>query len=133
MSLSALQKIQEIQAKADKEIAALKAEAVTDLAKRLSEAKAAVADLQRQYTELTGKTVSGELAASGARKRLSTAEKTALVDRCAEIIKLSPKGIGMSDIVDKAGESLSAVRDAVSKIAGIKKTGNKASTLYFVG
>ncbi len=132
MSSSALQKIQEIQAKAEKEIAALKAEAVTDLAKRLSEAKEAVADLQRQYEELTGKTVTGEKAASGTRKRLSAADKNALVDRCADIIK-SADGISMGDIVAKAGESLSAVRDAVSKVPGLRKTGNKATTLYFVG
>jgi len=132
MSSSALQKIQEIQAKAEKEIAALKAEAVTDLAKRLSEAKEAVADLQRQYEELTGKTVTGEKAVSGTRKRLSAADKTALVERCAEIIK-SADGIAMGDIVDRAGESVSAVRDAVSKVPGLRKTGSKATTLYFVG
>jgi len=129
---STLEKIQEIQAKAQKEIAALKAEAVTELAKRLSEAKAAVADLQRQYEELTGKTVTGEKAASGTRKRLSAADKTALVASCADIIK-SANGISMGDIVDKAGESVSAVRDAVSKVPGVRKTGNKATTLYFVG
>jgi len=132
MSSSALQKIQEIQAKAEKEIAALKAEAVTDLAKRLSEAKEAVADLQRQYEELTGKTVTGEKAVSGTRKRLSAADKTALVERCAEIIK-SADGIAMGDIVDRAGESVSVVRDAVSKVPGLRKTGSKATTLYFVG
>lgn len=132
MSSSALQKIQEIQAKAENEIAALKSEAITDLAKRLSEAKEAVADLQRQYEELTGKTVTGEKAASGTRKRLSAADKNALVDRCADIIK-SADGISMGDIVAKAGESLSAVRDAVSKVPGLRKTGNKATTLYFVG
>ncbi len=132
MSQSALEKIKSIEENAAKQIAALKSEAVSEIAKKLSEAKDVVAALQKEYEELTGKTVTGEKAAPGTRKRLSAADKTALVDRCADIIK-SADGISMGDIVDKAGESVSAVRDAVSKVPGLRKTGNKASTLYFVG
>lgn len=95
----------------------------------VSEAKTAVADLERQYEELTGKTVRGEAAP---RKRLSKEQKEALVITVGEIIKASKDGISMGDIVKQAGETVSAVREAVHQVQGLKKTGNKASTLYLV-
>jgi len=49
-----------------------------------------------------------------------------------EIIKASKDGISMGDIVKQAGEAVSAVREAVHQVQGLKKTGNKASTLYLV-
>ena len=127
--MSALEKIQAIQNRANREIESLKSEAVSDVVKRLSEAKAAVADLERQYEELTGKTVRGEQAP---RKRLSKEQKDALVIRVGEIIQASKDGISMGDIVKQAGEAVSAVRDAVQQVQGLKKTGNKATTLYLV-
>jgi len=129
MSASALEKIQAIQNRANREIESLKSEAVSDVVKRLSEAKSAVADLERQYEELTGKTVRGEQAP---RKRLSKEQKDALVIRVGEIIQASKDGISMGDIVKRAGEAVSAVREAVHQVKGLKKTGNKASTLYLV-
>jgi len=130
MSSTALSKIQAIQDKANKEIELLKSEAISEIAKKLAEAKSVVSDLQRQYDELTGKTVHGEKADT--RVRLSSSQKTALINRVSEIIKAATDGIGMSDIVRHAGESPAAVRDAVSKVAGLTKTGNKVSMLYFV-
>ena len=125
--MSALEKIQAIQNRANREIESLKSEAVSDVVKRLSEAKSVVADLERQYEELTGKTVRGETAP---RKRLSKEQKDALVIRVGEIIQASKDGISMGDIVKRAGEAVSAVREAVQQVKGLKKTGNKASTLY---
>ena len=107
----------------------MKAEAISDVVKKLSEAKSAVADLERQYEELTGKTVRGEQAP---RKRLSKQQKAALVIRVGEIIQASKDGINMGDIVKQAGEAVSAVRDAVQQVQGLKKTGNKSTTLYLV-
>ena len=130
MSIPALEKIQAIQDKANKEIELLKSEAISEIAKKLSEAKSVVADLQRQYEELTGKTVSGDKVLS-VRKRLSTSEKTALASKVLEIIKSAKDGIKMGDIVTKAGESTAAVRDAVKLSPEVTTTGNKASTLYF--
>jgi len=127
--MSALEKIQAIQNRANREIESLKSEAVSDVVKRLSEAKSVVADLERQYEELTGKTVRGEQAP---RKRLSKEQKAALVIRVGEIIQASKDGISMADIVKRAGEPVSAVREAVHQVQGLKKTGNKASTLYLV-
>ena len=130
MSIPALEKIQAIQDKANKEIELVKSEAISEIAKKLSEAKSVVADLQRQYEELTGKTVSGDKVLS-VRKRLSSSEKTALASKVLEIIKSAKDGISMGSIVRQTGESASAVRDSVSQVHGLRKTGNKASTLYF--
>ena len=89
-----------------------------------------LADLQRQYEELTGKTVKGEKSELS-RKRLTKEEKSALVILVTEIIKSAKDGISMGSIVKRTGESASAVRDSVSQVPGVTKTGNKASTLYF--
>ncbi len=129
MSASALEKIKAIEEEAAKKIEALKQEAKTEIAKKLSEAKSAVAELERQYEALTGKTVKGEAVP---RRRLSKDQKEALVITVGEIIKASKDEISMSDIVKHAGEPVSAVREAVHQVPGLKKTGNKASTLYFV-
>ena len=131
MTSTALEKIQAIQDRANKEIEALKSEAVSEVVKKLSEAKSVVADLQQQYEELTGKTVKGEKSELS-RKRLSEEQKAALIVSVTEIIKSAKDGISMGSIVKRTGESASAVRDSVSHVSGLTKTGNKASTLYFV-
>jgi uncharacterized protein (DUF2384 family) len=128
MSSSALEKIAAIQERATKEIEALKAEAISDIAKKLSDAKAVVAELEYQYSELTGKTLKGERAK---RVRLSPEQSAALIIKVGEIIQSAKDGINMGNIVKQAGASDSAVRKAVSLVKGVKKTGNKASTLYF--
>jgi hypothetical protein len=124
---SALEIIQEIQDRANKEIAALKAEAVSEIVKKISETKALLADYQKEYEELTGKTVTGEKAP---RVRLSTEQSKALVATVEGIIKAAHNGISMGDVVEKAGASASAVRKAVKSLKGIKTTGTKATTLY---
>ena len=126
MSLSALDKIKAIEEKAAQEIAALKAEAVSEVVKKLSEAKAVVAALEKEYEELTGKTVTGEKAP---RVRLSPEQIAALVVKVESIIKAAD-GISMGDVVEKAGASASAVRKAVKSLKGIRTTGTKATTLY---
>ena len=127
MSISALEKIAAIQEKAAKEIDALKSEAISDIAKRLSEAKALVVDLENQYYDLTGKTVKGE---KGKRIRLTPEQKDELIAKVEQVIKSAKKPISMSDIIKQAGASASAVREAVSKAKDVKKTGEKAGTLY---
>lgn len=127
MAQSALEKIAAIQEKAAKEIEALKSEAISDVAKKLSEAKAVVADLENQYYDLTGKTVKGE---KGKRIRLTPEQKAELIGKVEQIIKSAKKPISMADIIKQAGASASAVRNAVGESKSIKKTGEKAGTLY---
>jgi hypothetical protein len=131
MELNALDKIKLIQEKADKEIEALKQEAITGLCKRISETKDQLSKLQLEYEQLTGKTVTGHKAET-IRRRLTKEEKTALVIKVAGIIKAATDGISMGRIVKESGESTSAVRDAISQVKGITKTGSKATTLYFL-
>jgi hypothetical protein len=130
MSLSALEKIAAIEAEAKTKIDALKSEAVSELVKRISAVKSELAALETEYADLTGKTLKGEKVGI-TRKRLSADEKAALVITVGEIIRGKPEGISMGDIVRSAGQSVSAVREAVAQVKGLKKTGNKASTLYF--
>ena len=130
MAQTALEKIAAIQDKANKEIETLKAEAVSELVKRINGVKSELSALEAEYASLTGKTLKGEKA-GGTRRRLSKEEKEALVATVSAIIKGAKEGIKMGDIVKAAGESDSAVRDAVKAVKGIKTTGNKASTLYF--
>ena len=60
MSVSALDKIKEIEQRAQDEIKALRAGAVSEVVKKISEAKELLANLQQQYTELTGRDFSGK-------------------------------------------------------------------------
>jgi len=62
MATSALQKIKAIQEKAQKEIEAIKGEAVSEVVKRISEGKELLRSLEAEYTKLTGKTLKGERA-----------------------------------------------------------------------
>lgn len=127
MALSALEKIAAIQEKAAKEIEALKSEAISDVAKKLSEAKAVVADLENQYYDLTGKTLKGE---KGKRIRLTPDQKAELIAKVEQIIKSAKRPISMADIIKQAGASASAIRNAVGESKSIKKSGEKAGTLY---
>lgn len=131
MAQTALEKIAAIEAEAKAKIDTLKAEAASELVKRISAVKSELAALQAEYETLTGKPAK-EGKAGGSRKRLSADEKAALVITVSEIIRKAKEGISMGQIVQQAGESVSAVREAVKAVKGVKKSGAKASTLYFV-
>ena len=131
MSLSALEKIQAIQDKANKEIEALKQDAVSELVKKMAAVKSELAALQAEYEVLTGKPAK-EGKAGGTRKRLSVEENAALIVTVTDIIKASTDGISFGEISKAAGESNSAVRDAIKAVKGIKATGARATTKYFI-
>jgi hypothetical protein len=59
MAISALEKIKAIREKAEKEVEAIKADAVSELAKRIGEAGEHLRSLEAEYAELTGKNVRG--------------------------------------------------------------------------
>jgi len=58
-SINALDKIKEIENKAAEEIKALRQSAVTELVKKIAEAKETLAALEKQYSELTGRDFTG--------------------------------------------------------------------------
>ena len=129
--MTALEKLAALEEKHQEAIAAIKGEAITELTKKIAGVKGELASLESEYKALTGKTLKGEKA-GGTRKRLSAEEKEALVVSVAGIVKGAKEGISMGKIIEAAGESASAVRDAVKQVKGIKTTGAKASTLYFI-
>lgn len=134
MSLSALEKIKAIEQKAKEEISKLRAEAVSELARQLAEAKARVRELEAQYEAVTGKNVRGEAVESAApsRRRMSQEEKAALLAQIREILKSNRTGTKMGDLLSQTGAPVSAVRNALAQIKELKTTGTKASTLYFL-
>lgn len=134
MSLTALEKIKAIEDKAKEEIAKLRSEAVSDLARQLAEAKARVRELETQYEAITGKTVRGDTVevAPTTRRRMSGEEKAALVAQLREVLKGSRNGTKMGDLLSQTGAPVNAVRQALTQIKDLKTTGSKASTLYFL-
>ncbi|HEY5814643.1 MAG TPA: hypothetical protein VIT23_18560 [Terrimicrobiaceae bacterium] len=60
MATTALEKIKAIREKAEKEVEAIKSEAVSELSKRIGEAREHLRGLEAEYTELTGRNVRGE-------------------------------------------------------------------------
>jgi predicted nucleic acid-binding Zn-ribbon protein len=131
MSQTALDQIKAIQEKADKEIAALKAKAVSEIVQKISAAKATLAALEEEYKELTGKDLKGEKV-EGKRRRLSSEEKAALIETVKTILRGHKQGVKISAIVSQTGEPVSAVRGALASIKEVKTTGSRASTLYFL-
>ncbi len=135
MSQTALEKIQAIRENADKEIAALKAKAVSEVVQKIAETKAAyqhtLATLEDEYKKLTGKDLKGEKV-EGKRRRLSSEEKVTLLETIKTILKSHKEGAKISLLVEQTCEPVSAVRAALASIKEVKKTGNKASTLYFL-
>ncbi len=99
MELSAFEKIREIQARADQEIKQLRQQAISEVVRRLSEAKELVKDLEIQYTSLTGKNLKGEAVTGSkskpAKKDFSSVEELTDVLTKAPGRKLNRKGFSV--------------------------------------
>lgn len=132
MSQSALEKIKAIEEEAQKKIAALKSEAVSEIVRKIADAKETLAALEIEYASLTGKDLKGE-PAGGKRRRLSADEKAALAENVKSTLGGAKSGLKLGDIVENLGHSPSAIRDAIASLGkAVTKTGNKASTRYLL-
>jgi len=137
MGISAVDRIADIQRKAEEEIQALRQQAVTEVVKRLSDVKQEIHALEGQYAQLTGKpfpTEAGHSSNNGAksaRKRLSAEEKAALVETVRGILAANPSGVSMGELVRTSGVSAGTVREALSKVQH-KTTGARGGTRYFL-
>lgn len=134
MSISTIDRINEIQQKASQEIADLRQQAAAEILARVAALRGELDSLAVQYAALTEKPLPGAdtaLEEKKSRRRLSTDEKAALVETVRNILAAKPQGAKMSEIVSEAGESVAAVRDALSRIK-TKTTGAKATTRYFL-
>lgn len=134
------EEIKAIQDAADAKIAVAKerAEKKAGLVKRLSDAKEAVknanaelAQAKAEYKRIMGKTVKGEKTGE-TRERLSDADKAKLTTKIAGILKGSPSGIGMAEIVTQSGGKKSSVQNIMKEIKGVTKKGPKTAMLYFL-
>ena len=88
MALTALEKIQEIQSRAEQEIRELRQQAISEVVRKLSEAKALVIELEAQYIQLTGKNLKGEAVESG--KPRSSRADLASEKQLVEILEAAP-------------------------------------------
>ncbi len=133
MSLSVIEKIQEIQRKAEEEIKSFRRQAVAEIVHRMASLKEELKMLEGQYAGLTGRSLVEEEAPAvrANRRRLSNDEKAALVEKLREILAGNPTGVSMGELVKQTGESVGAVRKAVASLK-TKTTGAKATTRYFL-
>jgi len=139
-SISIQDKIKQIQDDAEAKIHALKQEAASGIAKKLSEAKdrlkageLEVKQLQDEYALATGKTVKGEAVVSK-RARLSAEQKESLALSVFNMIKAAKGGVKFGAIA--AGfpnNSPSAIRDALKSLGRkVTSAGAKSTTTYSV-
>lgn len=124
MGLTALEKIQEIQAKADQEIKELRQQAISEVVRRLSDAKALVKELEAQYTQLTGKNLRGETVESSkvksSKAEISSEQELVGLLQAAPGKRLNRKGI------NDAGFSLKSaltVAKAAPKVFAFEQNG----------
>jgi hypothetical protein len=125
MALTALEKIQEIQARAEQEIRELRQQAISEVVRRLSEAKALVKDLEAQYTQLTGKNLKGETVDAPKAGRAAKADISGEQELVALLEKAPDKRLNRKGIND-AGFNLKsalAVAKASPKVFGFAQNG----------
>jgi hypothetical protein len=124
MAISALEKIQEIQARADEEIRELRQQAISEVVRRLAEAKTLARDLEEQYIQLTGKNLKGESLAP-AKTRAARAALTSESD-LVELLKKAPDNRLSRKGINAAGFSLKsalAIAKAAPKVFGFEQNG----------
>jgi hypothetical protein len=135
MATTALEKIKALEEEHKQKIDALRSQAVSEVVKRIADLKAQLAEVEAEYTSLTGRDLRGEKAPgkeAGTRRRLSNDEKAALAQSVLASLKSTKEGTKLGALVTQLGESPSAIRDAIKGLGkAVVKTGNKASTLYF--
>lgn len=143
MPLSAAEKIKAIQDNAEREIAAIRQEAASDIAKKLAEAREVVQRLEEEYEAITGKPVRETPLASnppefaGRARRLTPQEVAGLTAKITSIIKGCKTGVGLKEIrIHLQRDGVEAVKSQIVKslksIEGLTSSGHKASTVYFI-
>lgn len=140
MSLTAIEKIKAIQDKAEQEIAELRREAASELARKISVAKEELRALEAEYEAVTGKPVRASTETpedTGKRaKRLTKDEEKELSEKIKVALKGWKTGMKLKDIIKEMGiqgveASENQIRKALKGAKGVTTTGERASTLYF--
>ena len=135
MSKSALERIQELEQKHQAEVGSLRREAISELVARIADAKRVLADLAEQYALITGKTLTGETAASApkssGRIRLKPEQKAALAGQIAAILGKGSMALG--EVVGRLpGFSTNSVRLALKDRKQFKMEGSRGNARYSV-
>ena len=131
MADSIVEKINAIEQEAKDKIEALRSGALSELVKRIAKAKSELAQLEGEYVKLTGKDLRGQ-PKEVTRRRLTGSQKNELQEKVTDIIANAKDGVAMGEIVKRTGAPVSSVRLAVKRVKGIKSTGTKATTVYFL-
>lgn len=124
MSLTALEKIREIQSKAEQEIRGLRQQAVTEVVRKLSEAKSLVKTLEAEYSALTGKEPAGE----GIKLPKTPKSDVSGTDQLADILnrvpgrRMSRKGFNRVGVSLKSALSVAKM---TPKIFGFRQNGSQ--------
>ena len=108
---------------------AIQSSVLQEIVKAIAAKKSELAELEAQYTSLTGKNLKGEKAA-GTRRRLSSEEQNALKQNVENFLRSKPNGAKMKEIVATVGENVAAIRRAISQMGHIRSEGVKAATVY---
>ena len=104
----------------------LRSSQLTELQEQLKEARAAVADLERQIAKISGKDPAPEIP----RKRTSSAE---IRDRIHKVLAANPKGLGQKEISEQTALNYNTVVLYFKKHAKeFKSAGSLRAKRYFL-
>lgn len=120
---SALEQLEQLETQYAASRAVLLADAEKDLSAKLKDARAVVADLERQMADLRGG------GTPKARTRLSAAGVEQLKTKLGSTLKANPKGLKMSQIIAAVGTDAKTLRSLLKEI-NAKTTGEKRATIY---
>jgi hypothetical protein len=107
---------------------AIQGSVIQEIVRAISTKKQELAELESQYTSLTGKNLKGEK--TGIRRRLSAEDQKVLQTNVEAFLRSKPQGAKMKEIVASVGENNAAVRRAISQIPSVRSEGAKAATVY---
>ena len=125
---NALEEMRKLELEYQERKRAIQGSVIQEIVRAIATKKQELAELESQYTSLTGKNLKGEKA--GVRRRLSSEDQQALKANVEAFLRSKPQGAKMKEIIASVGESSAAVRRAISQIASIRSEGAKAATVY---
>jgi uncharacterized coiled-coil protein SlyX len=125
---NALEQMRQLEQEYQEKKKAIQSSVVQEIVRAIAAKKQELADLEAQYTSLTGKNLKGEKATT--RRRLSGTEQSALKNNVEAFLRSKPEGAKMKEIAATVGESNAAIRRAISQLSSIRSEGAKAATVY---
>lgn len=125
---NALEQMRQLEEEYKERKRAIQSSVVQEIVRAIAAKKQELAELEAQYTSLTGKNLKGEKAST--RRRLSSEEQNALKGSVESFLRSKPEGAKMKEIAAAVGESNAAIRRAISQLSNVRSEGAKAATVY---